>query len=158
MLAILCLLLAADPLAQVFEKASTALSKADYAAAEAGFQQVLKASPKHIGALGNLGVVYSRTLRFDKAIEVYRRALALSPSDKGLLLNLGLAYTEESLQQQFGGISEHVRPGVLTGSDEQIIDRIGQYVAAGADQVNLALRAPFDVDAVERFASAMSLG
>jgi hypothetical protein len=30
-------------------------------------------------------------------------------------------------------------------------------VEAGADQVNLALRAPFDVDALERFAGALRL-
>ena len=32
-----------------------------------------------------------------------------------------------------------------------------QYVEAGADQVNLALRAPFDVDALDRFAAALHL-
>ena len=94
-LAAATLILAADPLAQVFDKAAAALSTRDYAAAEAGFQQVLKASPNHIGALGNLGVVYSRTSRFDEAIAVYKRALVLSPSDRGLLLNLGLAYVRQ---------------------------------------------------------------
>src|SRR6266567_3814189 len=86
---------AADPLAQVFDKAVAALSAGDYTAAEAGFQQVLKAAPNHVGAMGNLGVVYSRTARFDQAIAVYRRALRLSPNDKGLLLNLGLAYVKQ---------------------------------------------------------------
>ena len=46
---------------------------------------------------------------------------------------------------------------MLKGSDEEIIDRIGQYVDAGADQVNLALRAPFDLDALERFSAALEL-
>jgi F420-dependent oxidoreductase-like protein len=73
-------------------------------------------------------------------------------------VNLGLAWTEESLQQQFGGLVDYVRPGVLTGSEDQVIDRIGEYVEAGAGQVNLALRAPFDVDALERFAAALGLG
>ncbi|MDO8391264.1 MAG: TIGR03560 family F420-dependent LLM class oxidoreductase [Actinomycetota bacterium] len=72
-------------------------------------------------------------------------------------INVGLAFTEESLQQQFGGISEVVRPGVLTGSHEQVIDRIGQYVAAGADQVNIALRAPFDLEVLEQFSQALHL-
>lgn len=72
-------------------------------------------------------------------------------------VNLGLAFTDESLQQQFGALSRHVAPSVLTGSDEQIIDRIGEYVAAGADQVNLALRAPFDLDSLERFSAALNL-
>ena len=72
-------------------------------------------------------------------------------------VNLGIAWTEESLRSQFGGLTEQVRPGVLTGSDEQVIDRIGQYVAAGADQVNLALRAPINVDDIERFAATFHL-
>ena len=86
---------AADPLAQVFDTAIAALSKGDYTAAQDGFEQVLKKAPNHIGALGNLGVVYSRTDQIDKAIAVYRRALRLSPADKGLLLNLGLAYMKQ---------------------------------------------------------------
>ena len=72
-------------------------------------------------------------------------------------VNLGLAFTDESLVQQFGQIAEFVRPGVLSGSDEEIIDRIGQYVQAGADQVNIALRAPFDLDSLERFSEMLGL-
>ena len=72
-------------------------------------------------------------------------------------VNLGLAFSEDSLRQQFGDISDFVRPGVLNGSDEEIIDRIGQYVSAGADQVNIALRAPFDLDSLERFSAALHL-
>lgn len=72
-------------------------------------------------------------------------------------VNLGLAFTEESLLGQFGAIAEFVRPGVLTGTDEQILDRIGAYVAAGADQVNIALRAPFDLDSLERLGAALDL-
>ena len=70
---------------------------------------------------------------------------------------MGLAWTEESLRQQFGGLADFVRPGVLTGSEEAVLDRVGQYVDAGADQVNLALRAPFDIDALDRFAAALGL-
>lgn len=80
------------------------------------------------------------------------------PSEVRRTVNVGIAWTEESLRSQFGMLADGVRPGVLTGSDEEVIDRIGQYVAAGADQINLALRAPFDVDALERFASTLRLG
>jgi len=86
---------AADSPSRIFDQAAAALSGGNYAAAEAGFQQVLKLAPNHVGALGNLGVVYSRTGRLDQAIEVYRRALRLSPGDQGLLLNLGLVYIKQ---------------------------------------------------------------
>ncbi|MEK7423897.1 MAG: TIGR03560 family F420-dependent LLM class oxidoreductase [Actinomycetota bacterium] len=72
-------------------------------------------------------------------------------------VNTGLAWTEESLQQQFGAIADFVRPGVLTGSDEQVLDTIGRYVDAGADQVNIALRCPFDLEALERLSVALGL-
>ena len=79
------------------------------------------------------------------------------PKEIKRAINVGLAYTEDSLQQQFGAISDFVRPGVLTGSHDEIMDRIGQYVEAGADQVNIALRAPFNLDAAERFSAALNL-
>ena len=72
-------------------------------------------------------------------------------------VNLGLAYTDESLRQQFGTIAEMVRPGVLTGSEQQVLERIGEYVAAGADQVNIALRAPFDLSSLETLSTALGL-
>jgi len=84
-------------------------------------------------------------------------AVGRDPKEIKRAINVGLAYTEESLQQQFGAISDFVRPGVLTGSHDEIMDRIGQYVAAGADQVNIALRAPFNLEAAERFSSALNL-
>ena len=70
-------------------------------------------------------------------------------------VNLGLAFTDEELRRQFGNMAEFVRPGVLTGSDDQVLDRIGEYVSAGADQVNIALRAPLDLDSLERLAGAI---
>ncbi|MGH9132740.1 MAG: TIGR03560 family F420-dependent LLM class oxidoreductase [Ilumatobacteraceae bacterium] len=72
-------------------------------------------------------------------------------------VNLGLAWTEESLREQFGGLADYVRPGVLSGSVDEVVDRVGRYVEEGVDQVNLALRAPFDVDALEQFAAALNL-
>jgi F420-dependent oxidoreductase-like protein len=79
------------------------------------------------------------------------------PKEIRRAINLGLAFTEESLLQQFGNIAQAVRPGVLSGTDQEMIDRIGQYVEAGADQVNIALRAPFDLESLERFSSLLHL-
>jgi len=79
------------------------------------------------------------------------------PAEIRTAVNVGLAWSEDSLRQQFGGLADYVRPGVLTGSDAEVIDRIGAYVEAGAGQVNLALRAPFDDEALDRFADALGL-
>lgn len=84
-------------------------------------------------------------------------AVGRDPAQIKRAINVGLAFTEDSLQAQFGAISDYVRPGVLTGSVEQILDTIGKYVDAGADQLNLALRAPFDLDSLETFSAALHL-
>ena len=47
-------------------------------------------------------------------------------------------------------------PGI--GEDSaKLLERIGQYVTAGADQLNISLRAPFDLDLLERFSAALKL-
>jgi alkanesulfonate monooxygenase SsuD/methylene tetrahydromethanopterin reductase-like flavin-dependent oxidoreductase (luciferase family) len=79
------------------------------------------------------------------------------PGEIRCAVNVGLAWTEDSLNEQFGELAQYVRPGVLTGTDDEIIERINQYVEAGADQVNIALRAPFDTDALDRFSVALDL-
>src|ERR1035441_1827830 len=79
---------------EVFDAAVRALAAGDYETAERGFQSVLREQPRQIAALSNLGVIYSRTNRADKAIAVYRRALEVSPNDKAILLNLGLVYLD----------------------------------------------------------------
>src|SRR5688500_3668431 len=79
------------------------------------------------------------------------------PSEVRCTVNVGMAYTEQSLEEQFGRIKDMVRPGVLFGTDEQMLDRIGEYVDAGAEQINIAMRAPFDPDALERFAAAVGI-
>jgi F420-dependent oxidoreductase-like protein len=84
-------------------------------------------------------------------------AVGRNPAEIATAVNLGLAWSDESRRQQFGKLADFVAPGVLGGSDQEVIDRIGAYVEAGAAQVNLSLRAPFDVDALDRFAVALRL-
>lgn len=84
-------------------------------------------------------------------------AVGRDPKEIARAVNVGLALTEESLIGQFGNIASVVRPGVLTGSYDEIVDRIGQYVEAGAGQVNIALRAPFDLDSLAEFSETLHL-
>jgi alkanesulfonate monooxygenase SsuD/methylene tetrahydromethanopterin reductase-like flavin-dependent oxidoreductase (luciferase family) len=80
-------------------------------------------------------------------------AVRRDPSEIDCTVNLALAWKDEDLELQFGGIAEAVRPNVLIGSTQEVIDRIGQYADAGCVQVNLALRAPFDPEGIDRFAA-----
>ena len=94
----LCGLLAnaeSEPAQVTFDRAVEALSTGDYGAAEQGFQAVLRQQPNHVGAIGNLGILYARTNRIDRAIAEYQRALRLSPNDEPILLNLGIVDLKE---------------------------------------------------------------
>jgi len=67
-------------------------------------------------------------------------------------VNVGLAWDEADLRRQFARIADFVRPGVLTGSTQQMVDRVGAYREAGADWLIVARRAPGDAEALDRFA------
>ena len=66
------------------------------------------------------------------------------PAEIRTAVNVGLCQDDEALVAQFGKLAEGVRPGVLIGSPDQMVQRIGEYVDAGADQINIAMRAPWD--------------
>lgn len=75
-------------------------------------------------------------------------------------VNLGLAIgrseaeaqnRRENLKKQFGAALSFMEPGMLIGTPQQVIDRIGEYARNGAEWIVLALRAPFDVDGLQVF-------
>jgi tetratricopeptide (TPR) repeat protein len=100
------LLLHAETPEAIFRKSSAALAAHEYGVAEQGFLEVLKLEPGNIGALGNLGVIYSKTHRFSDAIQIYQRALKLAPGEKFLLTNLGLAYLKQERYSQASPVFE----------------------------------------------------
>jgi F420-dependent oxidoreductase-like protein len=75
------------------------------------------------------------------------------PADIEQSVNLTVAWSDEQLRERFGGMADWIRPSALTGSAQEMTDRIAEYRDAGAQWLNVALRAPFDVDALERFAA-----
>ncbi len=52
---------------------------------------------------------------------------------------------------QWGEMAGVMEGGMLFGTPRQAIERIGQYREAGAARVNIALRAPFDWEALEAY-------
>lgn len=80
------------------------------------------------------------------------------PSEIRRSVNVGMAGSEDDLRAQFGNIANFVRPGVLMGSDQEILDKVHAYEEAGAQQINIAIRAPWDVAGLERLAAALPLG
>ncbi len=93
--------------------------------------------------------VYAHKVR---VLHQHCEKMARDPAEITCTVNLALAWKDEDLEAQFGGLAQAVRPNVLIGSGQEVIDRIGEYADAGCAQVNLALRAPFDRDGLDRFA------
>lgn len=122
-----------------------------------GEKRTLKIAAKYADGWNVPFISPEQFARKNEILDQHCDAVGRDPKEIKRAINCGLAWTEESLQQQFGAIAEFVRPGVLTGSDQQVIDTIGAYVAAGADQVNIALRAPFDLDAIDRLSATLGL-
>ena len=67
--------------------------------------------------------------------------------------NVGSARDDADLESQFAAMAQWMRPGTLMGRGQEVVDGVGAYVDAGAEWVILAVRAPFDVDGLERFAA-----
>ena len=96
----------------------------------------------------------NRTL--DEWCEKERRdpASILRTANLGLAIGADAAAVrrqEEDLQLRFGPMTDLVRPGTLTGTPAQVIERLREYEAAGAAWTILALRAPFDWEGLELF-------
>lgn len=61
------------------------------------------------------------------------------------------AAAEAALDTQWGAMAARVKGGALTGTPDDAVDQILAYREAGADMVNIALRAPFDEAALEAY-------
>ena len=118
-------------------------------AAARGFQSVLREQPRNIAALSNLGVIYSRTNRADRAIAAYRRALQVSPDDTAILLNLGLVYLRQESHSKALPLFERIvaiDPRHLQARQSLAVCRAyaGQLTPAIRDLESLRAAAPRD--------------
>ena len=94
---------------------------------------------------------------FSRKLAIVKEA-APDPDRLTVGVNVALVVADEdglddALRTRFGPRADEVKPGVLAGSVPQITDRVGRYVEAGADWIVVALRAPFELDALEAFAA-----
>jgi alkanesulfonate monooxygenase SsuD/methylene tetrahydromethanopterin reductase-like flavin-dependent oxidoreductase (luciferase family) len=82
------------------------------------------------------------------------REHASDPERLAVAVNVGLVVTdsdpEDALRERFGEFAHRYKEGTLYGSVDQIVDKIGRYARAGADWLNIGMRAPFDLRGMER--------
>lgn len=53
--------------------------------------------------------------------------------------------------ESWGPMAERVMDGALIGTPDQVVEQIGAYRDAGADGVNIALRAPWDPESIDAY-------
>ncbi len=91
------------------------------------------------------------------ALAEHCAAVGRDPAEVRIGVNVIVCDGDASLRAQFGPRAEAVRPGAIVGTSvEATAAALGRYVAAGADTVNVALRAPWDPGALERAAAAIA--
>src|SRR5262245_8589674 len=79
------------------------------------------------------------------------------PAQIRIGVNVAMADDDASFAAQFGPRADAIRPGAIVGTSvEAATDVLGRYVAAGADDVSVALRAPWNPGALERAAAAVA--
>jgi F420-dependent oxidoreductase-like protein len=88
-------------------------------------------------------------------LEAHCADVGRDPLEIRTAVNVGLCEDDDALRAQFGALAEGVRPGVLMGSPEQLVDRISEYIDAGADQLNIAMRAPWDLTLLDLATAAI---
>lgn len=106
----------------------------------------------------NLPFVAAEALAAKRAaLAAHCAAMGRDPSEVRLGVNVIVCDDDASLRAQFGPRADAVRPGAVVGTSvEATAQALGRYVAAGADTVNVALRAPWNPGALERAAAAVA--
>jgi alkanesulfonate monooxygenase SsuD/methylene tetrahydromethanopterin reductase-like flavin-dependent oxidoreductase (luciferase family) len=101
-------------------------------------------------------IAYASPEDFARKLAIVRQH-APAPDRMVSGVNVGLVFAEkdadEELQRRYGLAADSVKQGTLYGSVSEIVEKVGRYQDAGADWINLGLRAPFDFAALERFAT-----
>lgn len=75
-----------------FAAGQLAEGRGAFAQAAQQYREVLKAHPKHAGALYRLGVVYAEMKKFDEAIETWKKYAAATNDSAAAYSNLGFCY------------------------------------------------------------------
>jgi alkanesulfonate monooxygenase SsuD/methylene tetrahydromethanopterin reductase-like flavin-dependent oxidoreductase (luciferase family) len=84
-------------------------------------------------------------------------AVGRDPAEVQIGVNVVVSDGDASLAAQFGPRAEAVRAGAVVGTSvDEVTDALGRYIDAGADQIHVALRAPWDHGALDRAAAAVA--
>ena len=139
----------------------------DYTGAERAYRRALELSPRFEDALINLGNVYlqksrgpvdaaTQTALLHQALDSYQQALEVRPNHYEAHGNVGVAYQE--LGQYEDARAAYARALLIAPNDGQVLKNMGSLFAELAQQVPLAQRRSYLLQAREYYSSALSFG
>ena len=94
--------------------------------------------------------------RLNRVLDHWCKVEGTDPSSVHRTVNLQFALAstrakadeqEQKIRDQWGDRADSIIEGSLTGTPDDAAERVTQYVAEGAQDVNVALRAPWDAEA-----------
>jgi len=123
---------------EIFAEGQKALAAADYTAAERHFDRLLAMGFRTAPVYTNLGVVYLRMGKLDRAVSVLKKAKELAPGMTGIDLNLGLAYYRQreylDAERHFANVvaadAANVQARYLKGECHFMMDQFDAAIAA----------------------------
>lgn len=98
--------------------------------------------------------------RLNRVLDGYCDELGRSPSELERSVNLLFAMgsdrraaerAEADLAVQWGPMVDRIRGGAVLGTPDRAVEQVMAYADAGADLVNIALRAPYDEEALTAY-------
>ena len=123
-------------------------------AASRELEQAVMVKPDFVMALYNLGVVYKRTKKFERAREQFRKVLELQPNHVNAQIQIGLVYEEQGFFEDAEDAYRKAREieptspdiPVLMGNLKQHSLAFKQRTAAESDAANQGrmMQSPFD--------------
>jgi F420-dependent oxidoreductase-like protein len=125
-----------------------------------GEKRTLRLVAKHADGWNAAYVSPQQYARLSAILDSHCEALSRDPQSVRRAVNVafnlavdrrGVEREASQLQQQWGPAAERIAQGALLGTPTEATDRILQYARAGATDINIALRSPFDAEALDAY-------
>ncbi len=120
--------------AQLFERGKNALSSGQFAKAQSTFQEILRGSPNHVGALHLLGNIHYKDGHISKAIELHSIAATQSPNNLEVHYSLAKDYQSAALPVKELEILQRLQ--TLDAKSPRPLYDLRDYYMAKMDLVN----------------------
>jgi tetratricopeptide (TPR) repeat protein len=140
-----------------FAAGRLAETQGKYDCAEVQYEQAVRLEPGHIGALYRMGVMYTKTKQFDKAIPAWKRYVKATGDVASSYSNLGFAYEmagdvesaeqayKEGLQRDPNSVPCRTNYGLMLARHNRVVEAEVQLSAVlKPDEVSYNLAAVYE--------------